>query len=111
MTTHFEHGLQPHIRLGLAREDPAGCFQTSRARAKKHETNNLRGTSSNTQTTYLWAVTGPSPQRQLESTVAGLQKTVSQLSRGREKITHFDPRTYGPDPAEKRGRSQSRDSP
>lgn len=111
ITLHFERGLQPHNILEFAREDPVKCFQTPRARASKHETNNLRGSSSNTPTTYLSDVTGLSPQRQLESNVADLQKTTNQLSRELEKTVRVDPRTHGPDPCEKQGRSQSQDAP
>ncbi|CAM9820956.1 unnamed protein product, partial [Sphacelaria rigidula] len=43
-TAAFEAGLPPHIRVEIVREDPTHSFQVARARAKKHETNNLRGT-------------------------------------------------------------------
>ena len=49
----------PTLDWELAREYPDDCFQSPRARAKKHETNKLRGTSSNTLITYLSSVTGP----------------------------------------------------
>ena len=41
-TAEFESGLLPHFRLELIQEDPAVSFQEYRARAKKHEANNLR---------------------------------------------------------------------
>ena len=114
----FESGLLPQIRVELIREDPSVTYRASHTRAKKHETNALRGPTPPPPTTYASALTGtppnsgasPARDRQLITSMANIEKAiVSQLTatRGRGKSVTFDSSTYGPD---KRGRSPSRDT-
>ena len=42
-TASFQNSILPHLGLEFVREDTAVSFQESRARAKKHEANNLCG--------------------------------------------------------------------
>lgn len=109
----FESGLIPQPRVELIRENPSLTYQLSRTRAKKHEINALRGSSTLPLTSYASAVTGASPahDRQLITSMANIEKAIVNkltAARGRGKSVTFDASTYGP--AEKRGRSASHDS-
>ena len=113
-----ESGLLPQIRVELIREDPSVSYRASHTRAKRHESNALRGPTPSfpTPTTDASALTGtpagtnPAHDRQLITSMANIEKAiVSQLAatRGRRKSVTFDASSYRPQ--EKRGRSKSRD--
>ena len=93
-TASFENGLLPHLRLELVREDPAVSFQESRARAKKHEANNLRGvkptpdpipnpTPAVAQTSALSTPQYDHKMAVMETTIASLSSSMDNLKRGR----------------------------
>ena len=75
----FEAGLVPHVRLELIGEDPPLTYDTSRTRAKKHETNALRAAPTPSPPTYASVVTdtSPGPDRQLITSMAQLEKAIA----------------------------------
>ena len=97
-TAAFEAGLPPHIRLEIIREDPTHSFQVARARAKKHETNYLRETT--TQISEPAHVSSASDQ-----TTSQLAETVADQGQQIERLLN-DKRWAGAD----RGRSRKRSS-
>ena len=106
----FENGLITPIRVELIREDPSLSYQASRTRAKKRETNALRGPPTPPPTTYASADTGasPGPDRQLTTSMANVEKAiVSNLTarRGRTQRVTFAKDTRGS--ADKRGGDSS----
>ena len=112
----FVSGPVPQIRVGLIREDTSLPCCDPHTRARKHETNDLRGPISPPMTTYASALTGTpadtsaAHDRQLITSMASIEKIiVNQLTstRGRHKGVTFDASSYGP--SDKRGRSASRD--
>lgn len=71
-TAAFEAGLPRHISVEMVHEDPTHSFQVAGARARKHETNNLRVTASqifDPSATHLSSVAVPNAS-QLAETVA-----------------------------------------
>ena len=91
-TASFENGLLPHLRLELVREDPAVSFQESRARAKRHEANNLRGvkptpdpipnpTPAVAQTSALSTPQYDQKMAAMETTIASLSSSMDNLKR------------------------------
>ncbi|CAM9675361.1 unnamed protein product [Sphacelaria rigidula] len=71
ITTAFETGLKPHIRVEMVREDSTLDFQTATARAKKYEQNNLRTWQNQTRDTpHVSAATVNSPPPQLAEMIA-----------------------------------------
>lgn len=85
MTATFENGLLPGIRLESIREDPPTTFQEARTRAKKHEANNLRGTSPSTPATTVSAVTTPE-NPQLKNTVSSNSAVIKELKAELSKL-------------------------
>ena len=109
----FEAGLIPHVRLELTREDPSVSHQTSRTRAKNHETNALRAAPTASPTTYASAATGtfPGPDRQLNTSMANIEEAIVSKPtavRGRDQSVTFESGAYGP--SDERGRSPSGDA-
>ena len=83
-TAAFEAGLPPHIRVETIREDPTHSFQIARARAKKHEANNLRGTASeNSASAPHVSSLAINPSKQLAETVADLDGKLTKLLKAR----------------------------
>ena len=106
----FENGLIPPIRVELICEDPSLTYEASRTRAKKPETNALRGPPTPPPTTYASALTGasPGPDRQLITSMANIKKAiVSNLAAGRGRAHRVTLVKESNGPAEKRGRSVS----
>lgn len=106
-TASFENGLLPHLRLELIREDPAVSFQESRARAKKHEANNLRGvkpspdpipnpTPTAAQTSALSTPQYDQKMALMETTIASLSSSMENLKRGRTNASTLRERSSTP---------------
>ena len=80
----FESGLLPQIHVELISDDTSVSYRASHTRAKKHESNALRGQTPpfQTATTYASALTGtpagttPAHDRQLITSMANIQKAI-----------------------------------